>query len=65
MVVSIAKSVCNAMRIAYDRGFRSAAFPIIGAGSGSYDTDAALGHMLGAFTTLESDARVVVMRFGR
>jgi len=60
---SIAKSVRNAMRIVDDRGFESVAFPIIGTGSGSYNTDAALGHMLSAFTTLESDARVVVVRF--
>ena len=36
---SIAKSVRNAMRIVDDRGFESVAFPIIGTGSGSYNTD--------------------------
>ena len=60
---SIAKSACSAMRIVNDRGFMSVAFPIIGAGSGSYDTDAALDRMRDAFATLQSDARVVVVRF--
>ena len=60
---SIAKSVRSAMRLVNDRGFESVAFPIIGAGSGSYNVDAALDQMLSVFTTLESDARVVVVKY--
>lgn len=60
---SISKSVCSAMNIVKDRGFRSVAFPIIGSGSGSFDTDAAFRQMLSVFAGIDSDARVVVVKF--
>ena len=62
---SIEKSVRSAMRLVNDRGFESVAFPIIGAGSGSYNVDAALDHMLSVFKTLESYARVVVVKYDK
>lgn len=60
---SIAKSVLSAMRIVGERQFKSVAFPIIGAGSGAFDTDAAMGLMLRVFSSIDADAKVVVVRF--
>lgn len=62
---SIMKSVCSAMCIVGNRPFRSVAFPVIGAGSGAFAADAALACMLQAFAGLESDARVLIVRFKR
>lgn len=60
---SIMNSVWSAMEIVKDRRFRSVAFPVIGAGSGSFNVDAALDYMLKAFHDLETDAGVVVVQF--
>ncbi len=60
---SIRRSVCNAMAIVDDKRFHSVAFPIIGAGSGSFDTDKALSVMQSTFQHLESGARVLIVRF--
>jgi O-acetyl-ADP-ribose deacetylase len=60
---SIMKSVCSAMCIVSQRQFQSVAFPVIGAGSGAFGADAALESMLKAFARLESDARVLIVRF--
>ncbi len=60
---SIEKSVASAMHIVTSRRFASVAFPVIGAGSGSFDPDAALDHMLRAFAGMDAAARVVIVRF--
>ena len=53
------------MRIVGERRFKSVAFPIIGAGSGAFDTDAALSIMLRVFTGIEADAKVILVRYGK
>ena len=60
---SIEKSVVSAMALANQRMFKSVAFPIIGAGTGGYGEDGALAVMLEAFSGIESDAEVIVVRF--
>lgn len=60
---SIRGSVRSAMRIVNAQGFRSAAFPIVGAGSGSFKRDKALDLMLDELAQIESDARVVIVRW--
>ncbi len=60
---SIRGSVRSAMRIVEEQGFQSVAFPVIGAGSGSYHVDKALALMLDEFTRIESLARVRIVRF--
>ena len=60
---SIKGSVISAMRIVDEQGFRSAAFPIIGGGTGGAAQDVALSHMLEAFASCSSPARVVIVRY--
>ena len=60
---SIRDSVVNAMRIVDSERFRSVAFPVIGAGAGSFGASGALEFMLDAFRALETEARIVVVRF--
>lgn len=60
---SIKGSVISAMRIVNEQGFKSAAFPIIGGGTGGAAQDEALAHMLEAFTACASPARVVIVRY--
>ncbi|MEI2429066.1 macro domain-containing protein [Lysobacter yananisis] len=60
---SIQDSVRSAMAIVEERKFASAAFPIIGAGSGGYNEEAALQLMLDAFGDIDSAAAVAVVRF--
>lgn len=62
---SIRDSVRNAMKLAEQLGLQSVAFPIIGAGSGSFDRAAAERIMLDAFGDLESEIEVVVVRYRR
>jgi O-acetyl-ADP-ribose deacetylase (regulator of RNase III) len=62
---SIRGSVFSAMQIIEARQFASVAFPVIGAGSGSFNRDRALGTMLDAFAGIESRARVAVVRFAQ
>jgi O-acetyl-ADP-ribose deacetylase (regulator of RNase III) len=59
---SIRRSVSSAMNIVSDRGFTSVAFPIIGAGSGGFGLDRALGIMVDAFKQIETPAKVKVVR---
>lgn len=61
---SIRDSVRSAMAIVDREGFRSVAFPVIGAGSGGFNQDRALAIMQDEFATLESDALVRIVRFG-
>ena len=62
---SIMMSVCSAMCIVNNKQFKSIAFPIIGTGSGSFNEARALGLMQSVFATMESEARVVIVRFRR
>ena len=60
---SIQDSVRNALARAHEHGFRSVAFPIIGAGSGSFDEDRALELMREALGDApDFDVRVVRFR---
>ena len=60
---SIRDSVRNAMRLAEEMGLSSVAFPIIGAGSGSFNEAEAERIMLETFAGLESEIEVVLVRF--
>lgn len=60
---SIANSVRNAMKVAEQLNLKSVAFPIIGAGSGSFNQEAALKIMLATFESLDYEISVVVVRF--
>jgi O-acetyl-ADP-ribose deacetylase len=62
---SIRGSVTSAMQIVADKGFRSVAFPVIGAGSGGFDETKAMGIMFEAFEPISSDAQVLVVRYRR
>ena len=60
---SIRGSVRNAIGLASQRGYRSIAFPLIGAGSGGGKRDRVLAIMLDALRELEFDGEVRVVRF--
>lgn len=60
---SIQDSVRSAMTIVHQHGLGSVAFPIIGAGSGGYDEDAALELMLKALHRVDSPASIRIVRF--
>jgi O-acetyl-ADP-ribose deacetylase (regulator of RNase III) len=61
---SIRESVRNAMALATEKGFRSIAFPLIGAGSGGFDEERARAVMEDELTKMEYplDVRLVVFR---
>ncbi|MFO0598677.1 MAG: macro domain-containing protein [Myxococcaceae bacterium] len=60
---SIEDSVRNAMKLAATLPITSLAFPIIGAGSGSFDQPTAERLMLDTFATIDSPLEVVLVRF--
>lgn len=60
---SIATSARSAMALVDEHGFASVAFPIIGAGSGGFDEAAAERILVEALTSIESRARVLVVRY--
>ncbi|MGD2085821.1 MAG: macro domain-containing protein [Candidatus Aminicenantes bacterium] len=60
---SIRGSVHSAMTIVKEKGFQSVAFPIIGAGSGSYNTEKALSIMLDEFDSIKFSASVTVVKY--
>ncbi len=60
---SIRQSTRNALALAEKEGFQSLAFPIIGAGSGSFNTQKALQIMLDEFAMLRSPLDVSIVRF--
>ena len=62
---SIRQSVQNAMAIADQEHFSSLAFPIVGAGSGGFNTDSALDVMLSEFSHLHSSANVMMVRYAK
>lgn len=62
---SIRESVKNAMALVNEKGFASVAFPVIGAGSGSFDTEQALEILVAALAEIETDAKVIIVRWPR
>lgn len=60
---SIRDSVANAMAVIGERGWGSVAFPVIGAGSGGFDGNAALAHMLAEFGRIETGAAVTIVKY--
>ncbi|MDF1565865.1 MAG: macro domain-containing protein [Deltaproteobacteria bacterium] len=62
---SIQGSVESAMALVEQEGFASVAFPVIGAGSGSFDEEGALRLMQEALAGLSSRAEVRIVRFRR
>ncbi len=62
---SIRGSVKSAMRIVDEQGFSSVAFPVIGAGSGSFDADKAFQLMLEEFLHIESESDVTIVRYSK
>ncbi|MEE9613542.1 MAG: macro domain-containing protein [Thermodesulfobacteriota bacterium] len=62
---SIRGSVRSAMEIVNSHGFRSVAFPVIGAGSGGFGEEKALDIMVDEFSAVESAATVVIIEHGK
>ncbi len=60
---SIRDSVRNALILARQHGFRSIAFPLIGAGSGGGKPDRVLEIMRDELSTLDFDGEVRIVRF--
>ena len=63
---SIRQSVKNALALAHEKGFRSIAFPLIGAGSGGFNEERAMAIMEDELHTMvyPMEATVVVYRKG-
>ncbi len=62
---SIRDSVRHAVRLAHEKGFRSVAFPLIGAGSGGFDEQRAKDVMLDELNKLEVPVAVKLVVFDR
>ena len=62
---SIRESVRNAMKLAHEQGFKSIAFPLIGAGSGGFGEDGAKDLMLDELAKLDYLMEVTVVVFKR
>lgn len=60
---SIQDSVRHSMALVLTNGYESVAFPIIGAGSGSFLESSALALMQEALAPIETTARVIFVRF--
>ena len=60
---SIRDSVRNALQLAHENGFRSIAFPLIGAGSGGFNQDHAKSLMLDEMSKLAVPLTVKVVEF--
>jgi O-acetyl-ADP-ribose deacetylase (regulator of RNase III) len=60
---SVRESVKNAMNIVNEKKYCSAAFPLIGSGSGNRSKEKCLNWMLDAFESIESSAKVIVVKF--
>lgn len=60
---SIQDSVTNALQIAQQHGFKSIAFPVIGAGSGGFKLDEALQLMREAMHTLSTPLHIIIVKF--
>jgi O-acetyl-ADP-ribose deacetylase (regulator of RNase III) len=62
---SIRNSVRNAVRLAHEKGYKSIAFPLIGAGSGGFNQDRAQALMLDELGKLDFPMVVKVVIFKR
>lgn len=62
---SIRASARNAMEIVNTQGFTSVAFPIIGAGSGSFHRERALELLHNELTDIETSAEVLIVRYAK
>jgi O-acetyl-ADP-ribose deacetylase (regulator of RNase III) len=60
---SIRASARNAVRLAEQHGFASLAFPIIGAGSGGFDSETALRLIQDELESLNSEVRAIIVRY--
>jgi len=60
---SITNSTANAMKIVDEKGFRSVAFPLIGAGAGGYSRELVLEMMTGELAKVETPAMVRIVIF--
>lgn len=60
---SVRTSVRSALALAAERGYRSIAFPLIGAGSGGGKADRVLAWMLDELPALSFDGTVLVVRY--
>jgi O-acetyl-ADP-ribose deacetylase (regulator of RNase III) len=60
---SIQGSVGSAMRLVNEHELNSVAFPIIGSGTGGFTEAAALDLMMNAFQSLNTSAKVTVVKF--
>lgn len=62
---SIRESATNAMAIAEEQDFSSIAFPLIGAGSGGFNTQRAKEILLDQLSSISSRAEVTVVEFAK
>ena len=62
---SIRKSVNNAMEIVEKHSFGSVAFPVIGAGSGSFNKDRAIEIMNEQLTQIIFNTKVLIVKFDK
>jgi len=62
---SVQQSVINAMEIVNKENFKSAAFPVIGSGSGNRGKKWSLQLMLSAFEKIESRANVIIVQYNK
>lgn len=62
---AIRDSVCNALKIAAAKNYRSIAFPIIGSGTGGYAAEKALAIMRREIENNSYDGEVHIVRFNR
>lgn len=60
---SIRQSVINALRLASEKGYRSIAFPLIGAGTGGSREGTVLAIMTDTLGSLSFDAEVTIVRY--
>jgi O-acetyl-ADP-ribose deacetylase len=62
---SVRESVRSAVSLAKTRGFRSIAFPLIGAGTGGKSRERVLQWMQDELSTLDFDGEVRIVRYGK
>jgi len=60
---SISQSVINATRLAREHHFASIAFPVLGSGSGGFNSEAALAIMTDALISIDEPLSVRIVRF--
>jgi O-acetyl-ADP-ribose deacetylase (regulator of RNase III) len=62
---SVQQSVINAMQIVNAQGYQSVAFPLIGSGSGNRGKDWSLRIMQATFASIESNAKVKIVKYAK